>query len=324
MSYIVVTGCAGFIGMHTVIRLLKEGKSIIGVDNVNDYYSVQLKRDRLKKIDHASKEPDNWLFFEKSITDSSLWDVISAYKIEGVIHLAAQAGVRYSLENPSAYIDSNIIGFQSVIEFCIANNIDTPLYASSSSVYGKDSQQPFSESEPCVNPVSYYAATKRMNEFIAQVYAKTHLLNSVGLRFFTVYGPYGRPDMAPMIFANAALKNEQVNVFNYGKQKRDFTYIDDVIEGIIGIFKLRKTLSGSHVFNIGKGKPDSLSNFISLTERYAGFEMDKNYIKAQKGDVEETFASIDKLSKLCDYKPEVSLEQGLRRFMNWYKEYYNY
>jgi UDP-glucuronate 4-epimerase len=324
MSYIVVTGCAGFIGMHTVMRLLKEGKSVIGVDNVNDYYSVQLKRDRLKKIDQASKESDNWLFLEKSVTDSLLWAEISDYEVEGVIHLAAQAGVRYSLENPRAYLDSNIIGFQYVIEFCIANNIKTLLYASSSSVYGQNSQQPFSESEPCVDPVSFYAATKRMNEFMAQVYAKTHALNSVGLRFFTVYGPYGRPDMAPMIFANAALKNEQVNVFNYGKQKRDFTYIDDIIEGIICVFNVHKTISGSHVFNIGKGKPDSLSDFISLMERFAGAEVDKNYVEAQKGDVEETFASIDKISKLCGYKPEIALEQGLGRFMKWYKDYYNY
>lgn len=323
MSYIVVTGCAGFIGMHTVVHLLKEGKSVIGIDNVNDYYSVQLKRDRLKKINQASKESDSWLFFEKSITDSSLWAEISAYEVEGVIHLAAQAGVRYSFENPRAYIDSNIIGFQSVIEFCITNNIDTLIYASSSSVYGNDSKQPFSETDPCVKPVSFYAATKRMNELMAQVYAKTHAFNSVGLRFFTVYGPFGRPDMAPMIFANAAMKNEQVNVFNYGKQKRDFTYIDDIIAGIISVFNVRKTLSGSNVFNIGKGQPDSLSDFISMMERCTGMELNKNYVDAQKGDVEETFASIEKIRKLCGYKPEVSLEEGLGRFVKWYKEYYN-
>lgn len=323
MNRILVTGCAGFIGMHVAQEFLRRGFSVVGVDNVNNYYEQSLKEDRLLEISRTAEGCDGeWQFYRRDITDVSFWKEISPFELAGVVHLAAQAGVRYSLENPSAYIESNIIGFQRVLDFCVTNKIKPLLYASSSSVYGKNSEQPFTETEACDAPESYYAATKRMNEFMAQVYFKTRGLSSIGLRFFTVYGPWGRPDMAPMLFTKAAFSDEIVKLFNYGRQSRDFTYIDDIVLGVVELFISNEQLNGSEVVNIGKGSPDSLMQFVQLIERYTLRSLKLRRVEAQPGDVEETFSSLVRIKELAHYEPQTSLEEGLKRLIEWYKGYY--
>lgn len=270
MPRVLITGAAGFIGMHTSIRFLKEGWDVIGIDNLNNYYSVSLKKDRLKQIKLSSDKFDKEFLFYQEDLNSDIWDEFDNFKIDSLVHLAAQAGVRYSIENPRAYLESNILGFQKVIEFVLKNKIYPFLYASSSSVYGKNSKQPFNESEPCNSPESYYAATKRANELMAYSYSKTHNLKSIGLRFFTVYGPWGRPDIAPMLFAHAAFKNTAIDVFNYGRQKRDFTYLDDIVEGIYAIVIKGNQEIDNLLINIGNGSPVGLLDFISIIERHSG------------------------------------------------------
>ena len=323
MPRILITGAAGFIGMHTSIRFLKEGWDVIGLDNLNDYYSVSLKEDRLKEIKKSSVEFDKEFLFYQEDLNSDIWDEFKNLKIDSLVHLAAQAGVRYSIENPRAYLESNILGFQKVIEFVLKKNVDRFLYASSSSVYGKNSEQPFSESEPCNSPESYYAATKRANELMAHSYSKTQGLKSIGLRFFTVYGPWGRPDMAPMLFAHAAFKKNTIEVFNYGKQKRDFTYVDDIIEGIYTLVIKDDYESDNLLMNIGNGSPVGLLDFISTIEKYS-CPIDKKMVAAQTGDVEVTYADTSLLSKTVGYKSKYNLDIGIQIFMNWFKNYYSY
>jgi len=326
MKNILITGAAGFIGMHTCIKFIEEGYNVFGLDNINDYYDVSLKKDRLNEIKKiSSKNVGGWEFIKADITSDKTWKELKKYKIDKIIHLAAQAGVRYSIENPMAYLKSNIIGFQNILDFCYESKINDLIYASSSSVYGKDSKQPFYESYSCNNPESYYAVTKKTNELMANAYFKTKRISSVGLRFFTVYGPWGRPDMAPMLFANAAIKKNNINVFNYGNQSRDFTYIDDIIEGIflVSVKTWHSKKPILEIFNIGNGSPVKLMDFINLLEDCLELKIKKSLVSAQLGDVETTFASVDKLERFIKYKPSTSLNKGIRKFINWYMQYYN-
>ena len=321
MPRVLITGAAGFIGMHTAIRFLREGWNVIGLDNFNDYYSVTLKRSRIEEIKRISSELDrDFEIFERDL-NSQVWDELADIKFDALVHLAAQAGVRYSIENPRAYLESNIMGFQNVLDFVVNNAITRFVYASSSSVYGKSSKQPFSEDEPCDKPESYYAATKRCNELLAHSYFKTHKVKSIGLRFFTVYGPWGRPDMAPYIFVDAAFSKAKVKVFNHGNQKRDFTYIDDIVEGIFLTISNFIKVDNAEVLNIGYGSPRPLMEFISVIEKTTNRELVKDFMSAQIGDVQETYASIDRLVTLTGYKPRVSLEEGIRELVKWYASF---
>lgn len=322
MPRVLITGVAGFIGMHTAIRFLNEGWDVLALDNLNDYYSVSLKIDRLKKVEAIAKNLRLSFQLFKADLNSSIWNSFQDMQIDAVIHLAAQAGVRYSIENPRAYLESNILGFQSVIDFVKKMNINRFVYASSSSVYGQDSVQPFNEIESCNSPESYYAATKKANELIAKAYSHTFGLNSIGLRFFTVYGPWGRPDMAPMLFASAAFNKKTVNIFNYGNQKRDFTYIDDIIDGIFGLVTNIEFSNGALICNIGNGSPVGLLDFIKLIEENTGYELNKNFIEHQIGDVSETFADITRINTLIGYKPKTTINKGVEKFIRWYKTYY--
>ena len=324
MPRVLITGAAGFIGMHSSIRFLKEGWDVVGLDNLNDYYSVSLKEDRIKRIqDFAIDYKQDFIFYKKDL-NSNVWTELENYHFEAVLHLAAQAGVRYSIINPMAYIESNILGFQKVIDFVVKLKIDRFLYASSSSVYGKNSKQPFNERESCNSPESYYAATKKMNELMAHSYNRTHGLKSIGLRFFTVYGPWGRPDMAPMLFAHAAFENRDISVYNYGKQKRDFTYVDDIVEGIYRLILDDGNHVDNMIYNIGNGSPIALFDFISTVEKHSKRQINKNLVAAQKGDVEVTYCDTSLLNKSVGYLPKYDLDRGMKIFMNWFKEYYKY
>ena len=317
-DFILITGCAGFIGMHLTIKFLKNNFSVVGLDNENSYYDVELKKARIANI--KSFNYTKFFYIQGDLNDEKTWNIISKYSIVSVIHLAAQAGVRYSITNPWAYINSNILGFQKLIDYIINNNIDDFFYASGSSVYGKTNNIPFHESHNCNNPESYYAATKLSNEMMASAYSKTHKLKSVGLRFFTVYGPWGRPDMAPFLFVKAALNNEKIKVFNYGNQKRDFTYIDDIINSVYLLFQNRIKIKSSTVFNIGNGSPVDLKEFIKIIEEETNSRLKKDYVQAQLGDVEVTFADTSKLYSIINFKPEINLRYGIRKFVNWYKK----
>ena len=322
MPRVLITGAAGFIGMHTSIRFLREGWDVIGLDNMNDYYSVDLKRDRLAEIVKTANNLDKSFEMLEADLNSEVWEKFENIEFEATVHLAAQAGVRYSIENPRAYLESNILGFQSVLEFVSKKGIERLLYASSSSVYGKNSLQPFSEEAPCDSPESYYASTKRANELMAKSYFQTEGLSSIGLRFFTVYGPWGRPDMAPMLFAKAGSANETIKVFNHGKQERDFTYIDDIVEGIFLLTTMENFPNQSLVCNIGHGAPVGLMEFISLLEKSIGREFSKEFVDAQKGDVESTYADTTLLESKVNYRARVSLDQGIPLFVDWFKSYY--
>jgi UDP-glucuronate 4-epimerase len=321
MPRVLITGAAGFIGMHTSIRFLKEGWDVVGLDNLNDYYSVSLKRNRLKEISKVgSRLGCTFQMFETDI-NSSVWNDLESVDFDAIVHLAAQAGVRYSIENPRAYLESNVFGFQKVLDYVKKTQVKRFVYASSSSVYGKDSKQPFNENEACNNPESYYAATKKMNEHMAKSYFNTHNVSSIGLRFFTVYGPWGRPDMAPMLFTKAAYDNEPIKVYNYGNQSRDFTYIDDIVEGIFSLIAMVEFPKFAEVCNIGNGSPVGLMNFIEQIEANTSSILKKDFVDAQKGDVAQTYADTTKLFKLTGYKPKTSLETGIEKFINWYKVY---
>jgi len=322
MPRVLITGAAGFIGMHTSIRFLKEGWDVIGLDNLNDYYSVALKRNRLAEIVKTANNLDKIFEILEADLNSDVWEKFENIEFDAIVHLAAQAGVRYSIENPRAYLESNILGFQSVIEFVLKTGVNRFLYASSSSVYGKNSSQPFSEKAACDAPESYYASTKRANELMAKSYFHTEGLSSIGLRFFTVYGPWGRPDMAPMLFAKAGSSDQTLKVFNHGKQERDFTYVDDIVEGIFKLTTMENFPHQSLVCNIGNGSPVGLMNFISILEKSMGKELKKEYVDAQKGDVESTYADTSLLESLVDYKAKVGLEMGVPLFIDWYRSYY--
>jgi len=322
MPRVLITGAAGFIGMHTSIRFLKEGWDVVGLDNLNDYYSVELKRNRLKEITVAASYFDRCFDMFEEDLNSEVWRKLEFFAFDAIVHLAAQAGVRYSIENPRAYLDSNILGFQSVMDFVEKQSINRFVYASSSSVYGMSSRQPFTETEACNEPESYYAATKKANELMAQSYLKTKGIKSIGLRFFTVYGPWGRPDMAPFLFTDAAHKGGMIKIFNHGNQKRDFTYIDDIVEGIyLSVLNFNK-VEGAEIFNIGNGSPISLMDFIDKIEVIVGKKLQKTYLDAQIGDVGVTFANTEKIKLTFGYQPKVGLDDGIQMFVQWFNEYF--
>ncbi len=334
---ILVTGIAGFIGFHTAQYLLKEGRKVIGIDNINDYYDPRLKYSRLEelgvrtnpesfKLEFISSNPD-LVFYKGSISDKDLLvKIASENQIDSVIHLAAQAGVRYSIDNPEVYIDSNITGFFNILELCRHEGIKTLTYASSSSVYGNDSRQPFSEDQPCDKPISLYAATKRSNELMAYTYAHLYGINMIGLRFFTVYGPWGRPDMAPMLFAKAAFEGKPIKVFNNGNQSRDFTYVDDIVNGLIKAHQVNLESDGQgdfSVMNIGNGSPVQLMDFIECIEEATGHKLERVFLEAQPGDVAITYANTQKLNATTKYKPKKSIREGIEEFVAWYRHFYN-
>lgn len=320
MKYL-VTGAAGFIGMYTSKRLLEMGHEVVGLDNLNSYYDPALKdyrlaqlmpypRFRFAKLDLADRDGIAKLFEKEQFTR--------------VIHLAAQAGVRYSIEAPFDYIDSNLVGMATILEGCRHNKVQHLVYASSSSVYGMNEKIPFSESDNVDQPVSLYAATKKANELMAHAYSKLYKMPTTGLRFFTVYGPAGRPDMAPWLFTEAILKNQPIKVFNHGKMKRDFTYIDDIVEGIVRIqAEVPATEIPYTLFNIGNNQPIELSRFIVAIEAATGQQAEKISLGMQPGDVERTYADTHRLEAAIGYKPQMQIEAGMEKFVNWYRTYHS-
>ncbi len=329
---ILITGSAGFIGSHLVRRLLLEDNEVIGVDNINDYYDPKLKLARLAIFSGHARYKN----FNIDISDrAGLAEIFIKHKPHKVVNLAAQAGVRYSIENPYAYIDSNISGFLNVLELCRHNDVQHLIYASSSSVYGNHEQLPFSESHYVDRPISLYAATKKSNELMAHAYSHLFKIPTTGLRFFTVYGPWGRPDMAMFMFAKAIENGDPINIFNNGQMKRDFTYIDDVVDGILNIvngLSTQKTISlenkfidqGStpyNIYNIGNNEPIELLTVIGLIEKYLGKSAIKNFLPIQPGDVNETFADTRKFFSDFNFKPSTSIDIGVEKFIDWYKSY---
>ena len=332
---ILVTGAAGFIGFHTCIKLINENFNLIGIDNINDYYDRGLKLSRLKEIDKLKSK--NWKFIKCSLENEDLlFNTFKEFEPDVVIHLAAQAGVRYSINNPKAYISSNLIGFFNIVEFCRRFKVDNFIYASSSSVYGGNKNLPFSEFDSVDHPVSLYAATKKSNEVIAHSYSHLYGIPSTGLRFFTVYGPWGRPDMAPMIFADSIIKKKPIKIFNYGNMKRDFTYIDDIVEAIFRCCKKPATgnpnfnnsspdpstsNSPHRIFNLGNSNTIELLKFIEFLEEELGIEAIKEYLPMQQGDVEETAADTNAIKDWINFAPNTSLKTGIKNFANWFLEY---
>ena len=319
---ILITGAAGFIGMQLCKKFLEKNIKVLGVDNENNYYDIKLKGARINLL--KSSFGSQFSYIKGDLNDYQTWDQISKSNIKFVIHLAAQAGVRYSIENPMAYIESNILAFQKVIDFLISKNIKKFFYASSSSVYGNYSKIPFSEDERCNKPESYYASTKIANELMAHAYLRTHNVSSLGMRFFTVYGPWGRPDMAPFLFVKSAYEDRKINVFNNGHQRRDFTYIDDVTEAIFLLYKKRDEICGHQLINIGNGSPTNLLDFITIIEKETGKKFIKKFLDAQKGDVKLTYADTSKLNTIINYKPKTSINDGVKKFVFWYKKYYSF
>ncbi len=334
---VLVTGAAGFIGAALITKLFEEKVNVVGIDNINNYYSKELKKIRLSKIiEEKVRHNVLWDFHQISLEEKELiHDTCKKYNFDIIIHLAAQAGVRYSLQNPHSYINSNLLGFANILEICREQKIENFVFASSSSVYGINKKIPFGENDNVDHPISLYAATKKSNEVMAHSYSHLYKIPTTGLRFFTVYGPYGRPDMAPIIFANSIMKSKPINIFNYGKMKRDFTYIDDIVSGIIGCCKKpAKTLelndiapSSSicapyRIFNIGNNNSVDLNYFIELIEKNLGVKAIKNYMPIQPGDVTQTYADISKLNQWIGYKPKTSIEEGVKLFSEWFKDYY--
>ena len=321
---ILVTGAAGFIGSHLCKFLLNTNR-VVGIDNLNDYYDPNLKKARLNWIDNK-----NFKFYKIDINDPSLSEIFKRYQFDIVINLAAQAGVRYSIENPSAYIDSNITGFLNILELCKKYKIKHLLYASSSSVYGINSKKPFSENDKVDKPISLYAATKKTNELMAHTYSHMFGMSVTGLRFFTVYGPWGRPDMALFKFVSNIIKDKPIDVYNNGEMERDFTYIDDVIEGInkilqstiINSTEIKKNTPPYFIYNIGNNNPCSLMNFIRQIELSLNKKAIINYQPLQLGDVSSTYADISLLKENMGYEPQMSIASGVQMFTNWFKSYY--
>lgn len=321
MENILVTGAAGFIGFHLSKRLLDEGKKVIGFDNMNPYYDVRLKENRLDIL----KKYDNFIFNKGDLSDKEAVNhIFEQYHPEIVINLAAQAGVRYSIENPDAYIESNIIGFFNILEACRYHKPKHLIYASSSSVYGANKKVPFSTEDKTDQPVSLYAATKKSNELLAYAYSKLYSIPSTGLRFFTVYGPYGRPDMAYYSFTEKIIKGEPIKVFNNGDMYRDFTYIDDIIEGIYRLLtfapKEDENSVQHKVYNIGNNHPEKLMDFIEILEECIGKKAVKEFYPMQLGDVYQTFADVKELMEDIGFKPATGLKEGLSSLIQWYKE----
>jgi len=340
MSMHLVTGTAGFIGFHYALRLLRSGIDVVGFDSVNDYYSVSLKRDRLKLIEQAAAEPGSgtFHFVEADLADQTAVEkVFSAYQFDRVVHLAAQAGVRYSVTHPRTYIQSNLVGFTNILEGCRNAQVPHLTYASSSSVYGANQSIPFAVSDNVDHPLSLYAATKKANELMAHTYSHLYQLPTTGLRFFTVYGPWGRPDMALFLFTKAIIEGEPIDVFNHGQMMRDFTFIDDIVEGI---YRTSQTIAAPNpawsgmtpdpstsrapyrVYNIGNNQPVSLERFIEVIEAELGMKAVKNYLPMQPGDVAETYADIEALSQAVGFRPATSIETGVKAFIQWYRSYF--
>ena len=332
---ILITGAAGFIGFHLSNLLLQKGYDVIGIDNMNDYYDIKLKEGRLSILN----EKNNFKFYKIDLVDKKNIDYIfEKYKFDYVINLAAQAGVRYSIDNPYAYIDSNVVGFINILEACRYNPVKHLLYASSSSVYGGNKVAPFSTEHQVDHPVSLYAATKKSNELMAHTYSHLYKIPTTGLRFFTVYGPWGRPDMAYFSFTNDILNDKPIKVFNHGKMERDFTYIDDIVEGIYKLLplapksnpewdetedNLSESFAPYKVYNIGNNQPVQLEKFISVLEDKIGKKAERVYMEMQPGDIVRTYADTSDLEKAIGFKPSTSIEDGLQKFADWYKEFYN-
>ena len=331
---ILLTGAAGFIGMHTALRLLERGDEVVGIDNLNDYYDVSLKTARLARLTGYP----NFRFIKMDVADTTAMSALFAAEgFQRVIHLAAQAGVRYSLVNPHAYIQSNLVGFANILEGCRQGRIEHLVYASSSSVYGGNAKLPFSEHDNIDHPVSLYAATKKSNELMAHTYSHLFGIPTTGLRFFTVYGPWGRPDMSPMLFASAILEDRTIDVFNHGDMMRDFTYIDDIVEGVIRVLDKPATANPDfdlsdpdpsssdvpyRVFNIGNNQPVKLREYIETIEVALGLTAKKNFLPMQPGDVPATYADTSELDAWVGFKPDTPLHEGVGRFVAWYREYH--
>lgn len=331
---VMVTGTAGFIGNHLAIKLLERGDEVIGIDNLNDYYDVNLKLARLERI----KSHANFTDVRADIADREIMEqLFKQHQPQRVVNLAAQAGVRYSIENPHAYIDSNIVGFLNILEGCRHNNVEHLVYASSSSVYGANETMPFSVHDNVDHPLSLYAASKKANELMAHTYSNLYNLPTTGLRFFTVYGPWGRPDMALFLFTKAIQEGKKIQVFNYGKHRRDFTYIDDIVEGVIrtldNVAQPNAGWQGTvpdpgtskapwRVYNIGNQSPVELMDYIKTLEKFLGKTAEKELLPLQPGDVPDTYADVEALVRDVGYKPNTTIEQGIAKFVAWYNDYY--
>jgi len=350
---ILVTGTAGFIGYHLVKKLLERGDEVVGLDNINDYYDVNLKYARLNELGisrHSVLDTESnpnliqsvkypkYKFIKTNLEDSeSINKLFEEEKFDAVCNLAAQAGVRYSIENPHAYIQSNVVGFMNILEACRNFDVKNLSYASSSSVYGLNKSQPFKTTDKTDSPISLYAATKKSNELMAHTYSHLYNLQTTGLRFFTVYGPWGRPDMAPMLFADAITNDRAINVFNHGKMSRDFTYIDDIVDGLINVIDnpatpnknwdaknpdIQSSSAPYRIYNIGNNEPVSLMGFIETIEKALGKTAEKNMLPMQDGDVQSTYADVSGLIENFNYKPDTKLEDGIKVFVEWYREFY--
>ena len=337
-SKVLVTGCAGFIGFHTVKLLVNQGYHVIGIDNINDYYPMTLKFERLKELgihpdfirynrETESDEFDNFQFVRIDITDEkSITTLFAQHRFEYVVHLAAQAGVRYSIDNPNAYIQSNVVGFNNILEACRYFPVKHLVYASSSSVYGLNIDQPFSVGHKTDEPVSLYASTKKSNELMAHTYSHLFKIPTTGLRFFTVYGPWGRPDMAPMLFAKAISNGDPIKVFNNGEMERDFTYVSDIVGGVKQVLETAPKPNEKgvryRIYNIGNSHPVQLMDFINILGEELCMEVKKEFLPLQDGDVVSTYADISELKEEIGYQPKVSVKEGVREFVQWYKSFY--
>lgn len=334
METILITGAAGFIGMHLSKKLCDKGYHIIGIDNINDYYDINLKYGRLNELGISKQCSENFYkecksstldftFYRANLEDLDfLMDLFKRYKFDRVINLAAQAGVRYSIENPHAYGQSNLVGFLNILECCRQNNVSKLMYASSSSIYGNSVDVPFSTTQNVDNPISLYAATKKANELMAHSYSHLYKIETIGLRFFTVYGPWGRPDMAMYLFTDAIFNKEPIKVFNHGDLSRDFTYIDDIVQGITKLID-KKSDKIYQLFNIGNSKPIQLMDFIKEIEKSSGLQAKLEMYPMQPGDVNQTWANVDDLIEKFDYHPNFPVDKGVYNFVQWYKKYYS-
>ena len=315
---ILVTGAAGFIGAALSLHLLERGDDVVGMDNLNDYYDIHLKKARLARLTPHK----NFTFLECDIANNeAIAPLFAKEKFQCVVHLAAQAGVRYSITNPLVYAQSNLVGFLTILEGCRQQNVAHLVYASSSSVYGANTKLPFSTSDNVDHPVSLYAATKKANELMAHSYSHLYGLSTTGLRFFTVYGEWGRPDMSPFIFTRQILANKPIDLFNYGNHQRDFTYIDDIIKGIMCVVDTPPT-ENYRLYNIGNSQPEQLLTFVETLEKYLGKTAIKNLLPMQAGDVQDTYADMDGMKRDFNYSPKTSLDEGLEKFVQWYKSFY--
>ena len=328
---IIVTGVAGFIGSSLAVKLIERGDRVIGIDNINDYYSVQLKRDRLARL--TALGGDNFRFLHVDFADMrALETALAGEKFDAIVHLGAQAGVRYSIENPHAYVQSNLVGHVNMLEIARHRGVEHMVYASSSSVYGNNKVMPFSVADRVDQPISLYAATKKADELMSETYAHLYRLPQTGLRFFTVYGPWGRPDMAMWIFTRKILAGEPIDIYNHGQMKRDFTYIDDIVAGVIasldnppaddGAAKAGGSVSPHRLYNIGNHRSEELMHLVTLIEDACGKNAIKNFMPLQAGDVPETFADIDAIQQDLGYQPATRIDVGVPRFVDWYKDYH--